>query len=83
LNDLNLLAGVGGGSVEIEFRSGRSAARDCFLTEGGFEAIPEIGGSWPEGMRGFLVRVSNFYYRVWTYVTMVENEYPGFGLPAA
>ena len=40
-------------------------------------------GSWPEGMRGFLVRVSNFYYRVWTYVTMVENEYPDFGLPAA
>jgi hypothetical protein len=40
-------------------------------------------GAWPEGMRGFLVRVSNFYYRVWTYVTMVENEYPGFALPAA
>ena len=39
-------------------------------------------GAWPAGMRGFLVRVSNFYYRVWTYVTMVENEYPGFGLPA-
>ena len=34
-------------------------------------------------MRDFLVRVSNYYYRVWTYVTMVENEYPPFGLPAA
>jgi len=40
-------------------------------------------GKWPQGMRGFLVRVSNYYYRVWTYVTMVENKYPKFGLPAA
>jgi hypothetical protein len=40
-------------------------------------------GSWPHGMRDFLVRVGNYYYRVWTYVTMVENEYPEFGLPSA
>lgn len=39
-------------------------------------------GAWPQGMRDFLVRVSNYYYRVWTYVTMVENDYPKFGLPA-
>jgi hypothetical protein len=40
-------------------------------------------GVWPKGMRDFLVRVSNYYYRVWTYVAMVENEYPKFGLPSA
>jgi hypothetical protein len=40
-------------------------------------------GAWPAGMRGFLVRVSNYYYGIWTYVTMVENDYPKFGLPAA
>jgi hypothetical protein len=40
-------------------------------------------GAWPQGMRDFLVRVSNYYYRVWTYVTMVDNEYPPFGLPTA
>jgi Domain of unknown function (DUF4389) len=40
-------------------------------------------GAWPKGMRDFLVRVSNYQYRVWTYVTMVENDYPKFGLPAA
>ena len=40
-------------------------------------------GRWPQAMRGFLVRVSNYYYRVWTYVTMVENDYPNFGLPSA
>ncbi len=40
-------------------------------------------GAWPHGMRDFLVRVSNYYYRVWTYVTMVENDYPAFGLPKA
>ena len=40
-------------------------------------------GAWPKGMRDFTVRVSNYYYRVWTYVTMVQNEYPGFGLPRA
>ena len=38
-------------------------------------------GEWPKGMRDFLVRVSNYYYRVWTYVTMVDNSYPPFGLP--
>jgi hypothetical protein len=38
---------------------------------------------WPHGMRDFLVRVNNFYFRVWTYVTMVDNEYPKFGLPSA
>jgi hypothetical protein len=40
-------------------------------------------GAWPQGMRDFLVRVSNYYYRVWTYVTMVEDDYPKFGLPSA
>lgn len=40
-------------------------------------------GAWPQGMRDFLVRVSNYYYRVWTYTAMVENDYPKFGLPAA
>jgi hypothetical protein len=40
-------------------------------------------GAWPHGMRDFLVRVSNYYYRVWTYVTMVEDDYPKFGLPSA
>lgn len=40
-------------------------------------------GRWPEGMRAFLVRVANYYYRVWTYVAMVDNDYPKFGLPAA
>jgi|JI10StandDraft_1071094.scaffolds.fasta_scaffold121905_3 hypothetical protein len=40
-------------------------------------------GTWPQGMRRFLVRVSNYQYRIWTFVTMVENEYPKFGLPAA
>jgi hypothetical protein len=40
-------------------------------------------GAWPQGMRDFLVRVSNYYYRIWTYVTMVENDYPAFGLPSA
>ncbi|MEY4230521.1 MAG: hypothetical protein RLZZ362_1370 [Actinomycetota bacterium] len=37
-------------------------------------------GAWPAGMRDFLVRVANYQYRVWTYVTMVEHEYPRFGL---
>jgi hypothetical protein len=40
-------------------------------------------GAWPQGMRIFLIRVSNFQFRVWTYVAMVENEYPEFGLPTA
>ncbi len=39
-------------------------------------------GAWPPGMRSFLVRVNNYYYRVWTYITMVENDYPTFGLPS-
>ena len=38
-------------------------------------------GAWPSGMRDFLVRFENYYFRVWTYVTMVENDYPKFGLP--
>ena len=38
-------------------------------------------GAWPTGMRDFLVRVSNYYYRIWTYVTMVDNDYPKFDLP--
>ena len=41
-----------------------------------------ITGTWPHGMRDYLVRVNNYYYRVWTYVTMVQNDYPAFGLPA-
>jgi uncharacterized membrane protein YecN with MAPEG domain len=40
-------------------------------------------GAWPHGMRDYLVRVSNYQYRIWTYVTMVDNSYPKFGLPAA
>jgi hypothetical protein len=40
-------------------------------------------GAWPKDMRAFLVRVSNYQYRIWTYVVMVDNEYPAFGLPAA
>ncbi len=40
-------------------------------------------GAWPRGMRDFLVRVSNYYYRIWSYVVMVRNDYPRFGLPAA
>lgn len=42
-----------------------------------------FSGAWPQGMRDFTVRVSNYYYRVWTYVAMVENGYPKFGLPSA
>lgn len=38
-------------------------------------------GRWPEGMRDFLVRFVNYYYRVWAYVSMVQTaEYPRFGL---
>ncbi len=40
-------------------------------------------GAWPRDMRDFLVRVSNYQYRIWTYVTMVENDYPAFGLSPA
>lgn len=38
-------------------------------------------GRWPEGMRDFLVRFANYYYRVWVYVAMVTPApYPRFGL---
>ena len=37
-------------------------------------------GSWPQGMRDFLVRFSNYYLRIWAYVVMVETKYPRFGL---
>ena len=37
-------------------------------------------GAWPKGMRDFLVRLGNYYYRVWAYVAMVETDYPRFGL---
>lgn len=40
-------------------------------------------GRWPKGMRDFLVRVNNYYYRVWLYAVMVESEYPSFGLSPA
>lgn len=40
-------------------------------------------GNWPPAMRRFLVRFANYYYRVWTYVTMVETDYPAFGLQGA
>lgn len=40
-------------------------------------------GAWPMGMRNFLVRVNNYWYRLWAYVTMVQNGYPKFGLPPA
>jgi hypothetical protein len=40
-------------------------------------------GAWPQGMRAFLVRVSNYQFRLWTYVTMVDNDYPPFSLPPA
>lgn len=40
-------------------------------------------GTWPQGMRDFLVRVNNYYLRVWTYITMVQNDYPPFGLPSS
>jgi hypothetical protein len=37
-------------------------------------------GTWPHAMRNFLVRFANYYYRVWSYVTMVATDYPRFGL---
>ncbi len=40
-------------------------------------------GRWPQGMRDFIVRFNNYYYRVWLYAMMVETEYPKFGLAAA
>jgi len=42
-----------------------------------------VTGAWPHDMRALLVRVSNYQYRIWAYVTMVENDYPAFGLPPA
>lgn len=42
-----------------------------------------LTGSWPQGMRDFLVRFANYYYRVWLYAVMVETEYPRFGLSPA
>lgn len=40
-------------------------------------------GTWPVGMRTFLVRVNNYWFGVWTYVTMVADRYPSFALPPA
>ena len=40
-------------------------------------------GRWPEGMRRYLVRLTNYYLRVWVYVLMVDNTYPKFGLSPA
>lgn len=37
-------------------------------------------GAWPQGMRDFLVRVTNYYLRIWAYVSMVVTDYPRFGL---
>jgi hypothetical protein len=34
-------------------------------------------------MRTFLIRVNNFWFGVWTYVTMATTAYPPFALPAA
>lgn len=42
-----------------------------------------VTGAWPRSMRDFLVRFSNYYYRVWCYVAMVEVDYPRFGLSVA
>ncbi len=37
-------------------------------------------GSWPRGLRNYLVNVNNYYYQVWLYATMVEPQYPRFSL---
>lgn len=37
-------------------------------------------GRWPAGMRDFLVRVANYWLRIWVYVVMVDTRYPAFGL---
>ncbi|MEQ8717034.1 MAG: DUF4389 domain-containing protein [Acidimicrobiales bacterium] len=37
-------------------------------------------GRWPEGMRDFLVRFGNYWFRIWVYTVMVETKYPEFGL---
>ena len=39
-------------------------------------------GRWPAVGRRFLVRVANYYHRIWTYVAMVEPKYPSFSLPS-
>ena len=46
---------------------------------GGWFAVL-FAGSWPPGLRRFLVRVTNYYYRIWVYVLMVRPGYPGFGV---
>ncbi|MEM7286979.1 MAG: DUF4389 domain-containing protein [Actinomycetota bacterium] len=52
-----------------------------FVAIGGWFAVV-FTGRWPAGWRRFLVRVSNYYHRVWTYVAMVEPSYPKFSLPS-
>ena len=37
-------------------------------------------GAWPQGMRDFIVRYTNYYLRVWAFVVMSVNDYPRFGL---
>lgn len=37
-------------------------------------------GRWPTGLRDFLVRLGNYWLRVWVYVAMVDTAYPRFGL---
>jgi len=37
-------------------------------------------GAWPQVMSAFLVRVSNYQYRIWAYVTVVDNAYPVLGV---
>jgi hypothetical protein len=37
-------------------------------------------GVWPAGMRDFLVRLGNYWLRIWVYVAMVETKYPKFGI---
>jgi hypothetical protein len=39
-----------------------------------------LTGAWPQAMRDFLVKVGNYYLRVWVYVAMVETKYPRFGI---
>jgi hypothetical protein len=36
-------------------------------------------GAWPTRSRDYLVKLGNYYMRVWLYVTMVETRYPRFG----
>jgi hypothetical protein len=37
-------------------------------------------GSWPTGMRDFVVNVERYYLRVQTYFLMLTDEYPPFQL---